>query len=217
MEEHYHGDPEQAPPPQRGRVRQRARTRRLILDAALALVRDGHVPTVEDAAAAADVSPATGYRYFASQAALLDAVVSALVPEEMAEAVRGKTAQERIDTLLTAGFPHLVETEALDRAILHLALNQWIGERIGRATPDTPITRPGRKPLVREIIRPLHNDLEESALKQLELGLGMVLGIETYVALSDIYEAKPEEILETWRFACKAMVEAAIARSGHGS
>lgn len=178
----------------------------------MALIRDGHVPSVEDAAAAADVSPATGYRYFASQAALLGAVGDALIPEEIAEAIHGRTAQERIDDLLAAGFSHLVETDALDRAILHLALDQWIGERTGRARSETPITRPGRKPLVREIIRPLHDDLEETALKQLELGLGMVLGIESYVALSDIYEAKPEEILETWRFASKAMVEAAIAR-----
>jgi AcrR family transcriptional regulator len=215
--ERYQPGREPSPPPGSGRARQRARTRRLILSAALALIRDGHVPTVEDAAAAADVSPATGYRYFASQAALLGAVVGALVPEEITEAIRGTTAQERIDDLLAAGFPHLVETEALDRAILHLALNQWIRERIGRATPETPITRPGRKPLVKEIIRPLRNDLDEPALKQLELGLGMVLGIESYVALSDIYDAKPEEILETWRFACKAMVQAAIAHGDRGS
>jgi hypothetical protein len=37
------------------------------------------------------------------------------------------------------------------------------------------------------------------------------------VALSDIYDAKPEEILETWRFACKAMVQAAIAHGDRGS
>lgn len=139
-----------------------------------------------------------------------------MIPEEIGESIRGRTAQERIDDVLAAGFPLLMESEALDRAILHLALNQWIGERIGRATHETPITRPARKPLVSEIIKPLQDDLDEPALRQLELGLGMVLGIESYVALSDIYDAKPEEILETWRFACKAMVEAAIARGAHG-
>jgi AcrR family transcriptional regulator len=209
----YHGEAEPAAR-ERGRARQRARTQRLILSAAVALIKDGHVPTVEDAAAAADVSPATGYRYFPSQAALLTAVVSALIPEEIADAMRGKTAHERIDELLAAGFPNLVETEALDRAILQLALNQWIGRRTGRAVPETPITRPGRKPLVRKIIGSLHNELDDAALRQLELGLGMVLGIESYVVLSDIYEAKPEEIRETWRFACKAMVEAATSRLG---
>ena len=33
----------------------------------------------------------------------------------------------------------------------------------------------------------------------------MVLGIETYIALRDIYAAEPEEIREVWRWACKAM------------
>ena len=53
----------------------RARTRRLMLDTAIRLMQDGVTPSVSEAAEAAGVSRATAYRYFASQAALVQAVV----------------------------------------------------------------------------------------------------------------------------------------------
>src|SRR5690606_37221471 len=53
----------------------RARTGRLMLDTAIRLMQDGHTPSVSDVAEAAGVSRATAYRYFPSQAALVQAVV----------------------------------------------------------------------------------------------------------------------------------------------
>lgn len=38
----------------------------------------------------------------------------------------------------------------------------------------------------------------------------MVLGIESFVALNDIYELDPQQIGEVWRWACKAMVQQAL-------
>jgi len=47
-------------------------------------------------------------------------------------------------------------------------------------------------------------------LRRLELALGMVLGIESFIALRDIYGADPGEIREVWRWVCKAMVRSAL-------
>src|ERR687895_157020 len=133
-----------------GRARQRARTRRQILDAAVRLMHEGTIPTVEQAAAAADVSPATGYRYFRTQGALLRDAVDAAFPTELV------------------------------------------------------------------------HELEGDALRRLELALAMIMGIESYVALSDIYGVKPREAKEVWRWACKALIRAAVSeargrsRSGGG-
>src|SRR5579885_1316568 len=55
----------------RGRERQRHRTRRDLVAAAAALLREGRTPTVAEVAEAAQVSRATAYRYFPSQEMLL--------------------------------------------------------------------------------------------------------------------------------------------------
>ena len=54
-----------------GRERQKNRTRRAVVEAASALVREGRTPTVAEAAEAAEVSRATAYRYFPTQDMLL--------------------------------------------------------------------------------------------------------------------------------------------------
>src|ERR1700712_4294002 len=54
----------------------RARTRRLMLETAIRLMQAGATPSVSEVAEAAEVSRATAYRYFPSQAALVQAVVN---------------------------------------------------------------------------------------------------------------------------------------------
>jgi len=53
----------------------RARTKRLMLETATRLMQAGVTPSVSEVAEAAEVSRATAYRYFPSQAALVHAVV----------------------------------------------------------------------------------------------------------------------------------------------
>ena len=47
-----------------GRTNQKARTRAALLGSALALIRQGQRPTVEEAALAVGISKRTAYRYF---------------------------------------------------------------------------------------------------------------------------------------------------------
>src|SRR6266851_7446103 len=56
---------------QDGRLNQKRRTRRAIIEAAAKLVRGGQQPSVAEAAEAAVVSKATAYRYFPTQHSLL--------------------------------------------------------------------------------------------------------------------------------------------------
>src|SRR5688572_32428438 len=78
MRREYHidmlvsGQPAEATSSERG---PKARTRRLMLQAATQLMQSGITPSVTEVAEAAEVSRATAYRYFPSQAALVQAVV----------------------------------------------------------------------------------------------------------------------------------------------
>src|SRR2546427_6605447 len=107
-----------------GRVRQKARTRRLLLEAVDRLMEEGIVPTVEQAAAEADVSPATGYRYFPTQGTLLNAAVESSFRGLPGDLFSSPDAQGRIDELIDEAFPNLVAHELLDRAVLRLSLDQ---------------------------------------------------------------------------------------------
>jgi AcrR family transcriptional regulator len=198
----------------RGRARQRARTRRQILDAAVRLMHEGTIPTVEQAAAAADFSPATGYRYFRTQGALVREAVDAAFPTELVHQLEGD-ALARVDHVIDRGFQELVRHEVFDRAVLRLALDQWLRRRAGQDLRERPVERPGRKPLVRAILEPLRGRASARELRRLELALAMIMGIESYVALSDIYGVKPREAKEVWRWACKALIRAA-ASEAHG-
>ena len=196
----------------RGRARQRARTRRQILDAAVRLMHEGTIPTVEQAAAAADVSPATGYRYFRTQGALLRDAVDAAFPTELVHQLEGD-ALARVDHVIDRGFPELVRHEVFDRAVLRLALDQWLRRHAGQDLRERPVERPGRKPLVSAILEPLRSRASARELRRLELALAMIIGIESYVALSDIYGAKPREAKEVWRWASKALIHATASET----
>lgn len=196
----------------RGRARQRARTRRQILDAAVGLMHEGTIPTVEQAAAAADVSAATGYRYFRTQGALLRDAVDAAFPTQLVQQLDGDPVA-RVDQVIDRGFEELVRHEVFDRAVLRLALDQWLRRRAGQDLRERPVERPGRKPLVHAILEPLRGRVPARELRRVELALAMIMGIESYVALSDIYGVKAREAKEVWRWACKALIRAAEAEA----
>ena len=125
-------------------------------------------------------------------------------------------ALARIDHVIDRGYQELVRHEVFDHAVLRLALDQWLRRRAGQDLREPPVERPGRRPLVRAIIQPLRGRASARELRRLELALAMIMGIESYVALSDIYGVKPREAKEVWRWACKALVRAAAA-AGDGT
>ena len=179
-------------------------------------MHEGTIPTVEQAAAAADVSAATGYRYFRTQGALLRDAVDAAFPTQLVQQLDGDPV-ERVDRVIDQGFAELVRHEVFDRAVLRLALDQWLRRRAGQDLRESPVERPGRKALVRAILEPLRGRVPARERRLLELALAMIMGIESYVALSDIYGVKPREAKEVWRWACKALIRAAEAEADSGS
>ena len=164
----------------RGRTRQKARTRIALVAAARQLLAaGGATPTVEEAAAAADISRATAYRYFPNQRSLLVAAH----PEIEATTLLGEEApdepHERLDTTIAELIRITLDTEQELRAMLRLSLDP--------APEGELVLRQGRAiGWIEEALAPLRDRMSPSELRRLVLAIRSACGIEALVWLTDV-------------------------------
>ena len=104
------------------------------MEGARALLLDGKVPSIADAAAVAGVSRATAYRYFPTQGALVQEAVDEVLGRSAWEERLGVAGEltERVERYVSLIFALARENEALMRGTLLLALEQWA--KLRRAT-----------------------------------------------------------------------------------
>lgn len=194
----------------------RARTRRLMLDTAIRLMQSGVTPSVSEVAEAAEVSRATAYRYFPSQAALVQAVVDeALGPILTFEGVAG-TAEARVSALLAAAMPRIDEFEATFKAALKMSLDQWAQRQAGTAGSEPQFTRGHRIELLRDAIMPLKSSVSAAARDQLAQALSLVFGVEVLVVLKDIWGLDAAKAQSVVQWAAAALVRATVSEGGNG-
>lgn len=191
----------------------RARTRKLMLDTAIALMQQGGTPSVSDVAEAAGVSRATAYRYFPSQAALVHAVVDAALGPILEWTSDSTDAEARVTDLLTVTMPRIVEFEATFKAALKLALEQWARRQAGTLGEEPPFTRGHRVDLLQAAISPLRRTLPPEQFQRLARALSLVYGLEVLVVLKDMWGLGDDETQEVSQWAAVALVRAAIAES----
>ena len=119
-----------------GRVNQKRRTRKAIVDAARAIVEQGGTPTVAQAAEAALVSRTTAYRYFPTQESLL-LELSVTVSVDEIETLLARPAddgapRDRLLDLVDAFSRYTADNEALMRTAQRHYLDTWLAaERTG--------------------------------------------------------------------------------------
>lgn len=193
------------------RANQKSRTRRAILDAALAFVEEGALPTVVEAAERAQVSRATAYRYFPTQPDLLQALV-ALNPtmKEVGAALAGTDSEDpavRLGVLLDAYNPRVLAAEPWMRAIYRTMLDAWLrSDRDGaRESHRVPL----RLDWVEEALAPVA-DLDEERRRRLATALTLMLGIEPITVLKDVCGLDDEETLEVLSWAAGALLRAGL-------
>jgi AcrR family transcriptional regulator len=102
-----------------------------MLETASRLMQSGATPSVSEAAEAAGVSRATAYRYFSSQAALIQAVVDEGLGPILTWTSRSKDAVARVDELITTSLPRIEAYEATFKAALKLPLDHWARRQAG--------------------------------------------------------------------------------------
>lgn len=196
---------------QRGRVSQKRRTRAAIVDAARGLLAEGTTPTVSQAAAAAEVSRTTAYRYFPTQDSLLVEVAMNAdvddIEELVARDVTPEGARARALEVLDLFNRHVADAEVEYRTALRLYLDQWLREK--EAGDDAPQVREGRRRRWFEhSLEPVRDTVAPEQWERAITGLCMLSGPEALTVLRDVCHLDDEGGRAAARWAAETLLDA---------
>lgn len=191
----------------------RARTRKLLLDTAMQLMQAGRIPSVTDVAEAAEVSRATAYRYFPTQAALVQASVDEALGPILGWRSESPDAEQRVEELLAFAYPRIDEFEATLRAALLQSMEQWSRRRAGLLGDEAPIFRGNRRELLAQALAPLKRQVGSSELERLRQALSLLFGTEAIVVLKDIWGLDGARAREVALWSAHALVRATLAEA----
>jgi AcrR family transcriptional regulator len=188
-----------------GRSAQKQRTRDALVAAARQLVASGVTPTVEDAAAAAGISRTTAYRYFPTKRALLVAAHPEVAAPSMLPPDAPDDPAERLDLVVARFTAMIADTEAQQRTMLRLSLEEDEAQR--GALP----LRQGRAiPWIAEALDGLRGQLSDEELHRLVLSIRATIGIEALVWLTDIGGLPRDEAIALMRWSARALLQTAM-------
>lgn len=193
-----------------GRVNQKLRTRRAIIEAAAALVRENRMPTVADAAERALVSRATAYRYFPSQQSLLIEVQADASQPAITDVLAdvGDDPVARVDVVARTLTRMVLVDEALYRNQLRMIQDLWFSREV---TDDVPVREGRRLVWIDEAIKPATRGMTRARATRLRHALTAVIGIDAILALRDISELDAKAIEDTLAWTSTTIVRAAMA------
>ena len=169
---------------------------------------EGHAPSVEEAAARADVSRTTAYRYFATQTDLLVAAH----PEVVATSLLGDSTSsdplERLDLVVGSFLDLVVSSESQQRTMLRLSL-----EADPEIRSDLPLRQGRAIGWILEALEPLADGWSDAQRLRLAQAVRAVAGIEALVWLLDVGGLTHEEAVSQMRWSARALLSEAL-RSG---
>lgn len=176
-----------------GRERQRRRTRKAIIDAAVELIGRGDEPSVGEIAEAADVSRRTVYLYFPTLEHLLaDAALEVSRAQVEPEFEASDDATERVEALARAVARGFAATEQLGRTIIRAT----VGPRTGGAG-EPPKRGYRRIEWIERALEPLRDSLPPERFERLVSALTLAIGWEAMIVLQDtrgLDAAEAEEV-----------------------
>jgi AcrR family transcriptional regulator len=206
----------------RERVNQKARTRAALVAAAAALLAQGRPPSVPDAAAAALVSTATAYRYFASAEELwAEAALQALdlnswldeVDLEIDKAGDDIAARATVAARTVGG--RMLADQRPFRQLLKNSFERWFAQQDQLPAEERAPLRAGRRDRTnRTIVEPLRGVLDDDQRERLVRALALVSGIDAIVVLTDALALDPDEALATLIDANRWLIAGALADLG---
>jgi AcrR family transcriptional regulator len=193
-----------------GRIRQKQRTSTALIAAARALISQGHTPTVEDTAIAANISRTTAYRYYPSQAALLAAAHPEIEATSLLPANPPEDVADRLDVVVKAFTTLIAETEAQQRATLMISL-----QLDPTTAPRLPLRQGRAIGWIGEALAPLRGTIPDDDLARLVMAIRSAIGIEALVWLTDVARLSRSEAASLMQWSAQAMLDAAIGQSAH--
>lgn len=194
-----------------GRANQRWRTRRALIEAALALCEGGRRPSFPEVAEHAKVSRATAYRYYSSVEDLIsDAMFERAVPP-----LESFCRLEHDDPAEAAGRAARVMNKLLldDEVGLHAVERSFMSAWLDNP-PESRPQRPGRRmQYIGPIVESLKKELTVAARRRLTHALTMLMGTEAALALRDVAGASTDEALVASAWAAQVLVRQALAEA----
>jgi AcrR family transcriptional regulator len=184
--------------------------KRIMLDAAMRLMQEGFIPSVSDVAGAAQVSRATAYRYYPTQAALIQAAVDEALGPILGWESGSSDAEERMQQLLTFAYPRMERYEATLKAALRLALDQWARRHAGQMGEEQQMRRGRRIELLASALAPLKRRLDRRRLDRLAQALSLIFGTEAFVVLKDIWGLDRRQAEDVASWTCHALIRSAM-------
>ena len=190
--------------------------KRLMLDTAIRLMQSGGSPSVSEVAEAAEVSRATAYRYFPSQAAMIQAAVDEALGPILDWETDAEDAEGRIAALFGFAYHRMEAFEATHRAALLLALDQWQRRRAGTLGGEARVVRGNRRGLLKVAVEPLTVEIGREKAERVTQALSLLFGIEAIIILKDIWglDAAAAEDVASW--AAQALIRTALAEAAEG-
>ncbi len=191
-----------------GRAAQRRRTRNAIVTATKNLISEGVTPSIDDVAAAADVSRRTVYLYFPTLDQLLLDATAGLLSEATIDQVlqsdrHGDDPAARVDQLVLALGRAAPEALPLGRKIIKLTVD---------APPEDGVRRGYRRiEWIERAIEPLRHRLTEQHYERLVSALSVIVGWEAMIVLRDIRGLDPAGEEEVLRWTARVLVESALS------
>lgn len=194
-----------------GRVAQRNRTRRAIVEATMRLLGTGKALSVTDIAEAAEVSRRTVYMYFPTlEQLLLDATIGALTQHTIDSSIAEWTSKDpvkRIEHLSRAMNSQSRETLELGRSLIRLTVE---GD-----TPTSGVPKRGyrRVEWIERALEPARSRMSKREFERLVSAVCLLIGWEPLIVLKDIRSLDADETDEVLVFAVRAVVESALAQA----
>lgn len=192
----------------RGRLNQKRRTRKALLDAASRLMRRGMTPSLEEIGEEALVSRATAYRYFPSaEAVFAEAALDVAMPH--AEALFADASDDPVARLerLDAAVDSMIAThEPALRAMLVNALQRSLSD------DGTPARQNRRTPLIEAALAPTRDAFDLASFKRLSEALALVIGTESMIVFKDVLQLTESDTRSLKRWIIRALVDAAGRR-----
>ena len=195
-------------PAEPGRVAQRNRTRKAIVDATMRLMAAGQTPSIADVVQAAEVSRRTIYLYFPTlEQLLLDATLGALSQNTIDPVVGASTSGDaitRIEHLSRAVNALSAKTMRLGRSLIRLTVE---GEKRRSGSP-----RRGYRRIewIEQSLESACHSLTRKEFDRLVSALSVLMGWEPLIVLKDLRGLEPKEAEDVLAFAARAVVDAAL-------
>lgn len=193
-----------------GRIAQKNRTRKALVQAAWELLLKGMQPTVEEVAEAADISRATAYRYFPNRERLLiEAVLSreSTSSSEILSAAEGKLPVDRVARVHSYLHNLIAKNETLYRSLVRCSLEEWMEHK------DRLVLRADQRlELLEAALGPVSGEISEDDRDNLTCALAAMVGIESYIALRDVCQLSKNRSREVMAWAIEKLVSAVTLR-----